>query len=67
MELIELREVDTARALLRNAAVFSVMRKEEPDRYLRMEHLCQKTYFDIKCVFFTGNSKRLACIKFSQT
>lgn len=48
LELIELREVDTARALLRNAAVFAPMRLEEPDRFLRMEHLCARTYFDIR-------------------
>eukprot|EP00884_Botryococcus_braunii_P014280 jgi/Botrbrau1/22853/Bobra.0065s0012.1 len=63
MELIELREIDTARALLRNAAVFNVMRKEEPDRYLRMEHLCQKTFFDIKEVYGgTSKEKRRAQI-----
>ena len=47
--MIELREVDTARAMLRQTAVFTRMKQEEPDRFLRLEHLCGKTYFDIRC------------------
>ncbi len=46
--MIELREVDTARAMLRQTAVFTRMKQEEPDRFLRLEHLCGKTYFDIR-------------------
>lgn len=47
--MIELREVDTARAILRQTAVFTRMKQEEPDRFLKLEHLCGKTYFDIRC------------------
>lgn len=32
-EMVELREVDTARTMLRQAKAFQRMRKEEPDRY----------------------------------
>lgn len=46
--MIELREVDTARAMLRQTAVFTRMKQEEPDRFLKLEHLCGKTYFDIR-------------------
>lgn len=49
LEMIELREVDTARAILRQTAVFTRMKQEEPDRFLKLEHLCGKTYFDIRC------------------
>ena len=48
LEMIELREVDTARAMLRQTAVFNRMKQEEPDRFLKLEHLCGKTYFDIR-------------------
>ena len=54
LEMIELREVDTARAMLRQTAVFTRMKQEEPDRFLRLEHLCGKTYFDIRCSLSTG-------------
>ena len=49
LEMIELRELDTARAILRQTAVFTRMKQEEPDRFLKLEHLCGKTYFDIRC------------------
>lgn len=48
LEMVELREVDTARAMLRQMAVFTRMKQEEPDRFLKLEHLCGRTYFDIK-------------------
>lgn len=47
LEMIEVREVDTARALLRTQ-VFMRVKQEEPDRFLRLEHLCGKTYLDIR-------------------
>ena len=48
LELVELREVDTARAMLRQTAVFAGMKQEEPDRFLRLEHLCGRAYFDVR-------------------
>ena len=48
LEMVELREVDTARAMLRQTAVFTRMKQAEPDRFLRLEHLCGRTYFDIR-------------------
>ena len=45
--MIEVREIDTARAMLRTT-VFARVKQEEPDRYLRLEHLSGRTYFDIR-------------------
>ncbi len=48
LELIEVRDVDTARAMLRQTTVFHRMRQEDPDRFHRLDTLCGRTYFDIR-------------------
>lgn len=48
LELIELRETDTARAMLRQTQVFSHLQQDNPERYLRLEHLCNRAYFDVR-------------------
>ncbi|KXZ42628.1 hypothetical protein GPECTOR_129g558 [Gonium pectorale] len=63
LELFELREVDTARAMLRQTQVFQRMKLDDPERYMRLEHLASRTYFDGREVYGGGSKeKRRAAI-----
>jgi WD40 repeat-containing protein SMU1 len=57
LELAELRELDTARAILRNTPAMGVLKKEAPDRYLRLEHILQRSYFDYGEAYPGGSNK----------
>jgi WD40 repeat-containing protein SMU1 len=46
LEMIELREMDTARAIMRTTQAMHAMKTESPDRYVRLENLAQRTFFD---------------------
>jgi WD40 repeat-containing protein SMU1 len=60
-ELIELRETDTARAMLRQTQVFARMKLDDAERYLRLEHLCNRAYFDARELYgSTPRDKRRA-------
>eukprot|EP00457_Paulinella_chromatophora_P005780 gb/GEZN01005797.1/.p1 GENE.gb/GEZN01005797.1/~~gb/GEZN01005797.1/.p1 ORF type:complete len:511 (+),score=88.85 gb/GEZN01005797.1/:47-1579(+) len=59
VEMAELREVDTARAILRTTPCMLKMKKESPERYLRLEHLLQRTYFDPLEAYPEGGKKEL--------
>ena len=53
VELLELRELDTAKALYRSQqSPFSTMRIEQPERAMRLEKLLLKSTFDPDEVFF---------------
>ena len=41
-----MRELDTARALLRQSAVLSALKVDDPERYLKLEHLVNRPYFE---------------------
>eukprot|EP00798_Chlamydomonas_sp_ICE-L_P021429 gene21429-28394_t len=58
LEMIELREAETARAMLRHTQVFQRMKVEDPERYLRLEHLCGRTYFDPREVYGGGTKEK---------
>ncbi|KAL6764858.1 WD40-repeat-containing domain protein [Haematococcus lacustris] len=57
LEMIELREADTARAMLRQTQVFQHMKQDDPERYMKLEGLCSRTYFDVRDVYSAGSSK----------
>lgn len=48
LELLELRESDTARAMLRQTQVFSGMQQDQPERYIALERLCTRAFIDTK-------------------
>jgi len=61
LELAEQREIDTARALLRQAPpLANTMKKEHPERYLFLEHILTRTAshaFDAAAAYPDGGSK----------
>mmetsp|Transcript_23707 Transcript_23707/g.63746 ORF Transcript_23707/g.63746 Transcript_23707/m.63746 type:complete len:540 (+) Transcript_23707:406-2025(+) len=58
LELIEVREVDLAREMLRSAAPLQLLRTEEPERYLTLDSLAQRPVFDTNGAYGTDGKER---------
>mmetsp|Transcript_27629 Transcript_27629/g.57457 ORF Transcript_27629/g.57457 Transcript_27629/m.57457 type:complete len:512 (-) Transcript_27629:268-1803(-) len=57
LELLELREVEVARAMLRQTELMLSMKQEQPERYLRLEHLCSRPIWDAREAYEGGSNK----------
>eukprot|EP01029_Cantina_marsupialis_P022977 TRINITY_DN5661_c0_g2_i1.p1 TRINITY_DN5661_c0_g2~~TRINITY_DN5661_c0_g2_i1.p1 ORF type:complete len:514 (-),score=156.55 TRINITY_DN5661_c0_g2_i1:119-1660(-) len=57
LEMIEMREIDTAEALLKNSAPLQLMKKEHPERYLHLDRMLNRGFFDAKEAYPDGSTR----------
>ena len=57
VEMIELRELDTAKQILRGAEPMAALRASQPERHAALESLAARPYFDAAVAYPDGGSK----------
>eukprot|EP00009_Paramoeba_aestuarina_P001976 CAMPEP_0201512948 /NCGR_PEP_ID=MMETSP0161_2-20130828/5107_1 /ASSEMBLY_ACC=CAM_ASM_000251 /TAXON_ID=180227 /ORGANISM="Neoparamoeba aestuarina, Strain SoJaBio B1-5/56/2" /LENGTH=244 /DNA_ID=CAMNT_0047908987 /DNA_START=51 /DNA_END=782 /DNA_ORIENTATION=+ len=58
IEMTELREMSTARAILRQTLPMTLMKQQDPERYLRIEHLVARSTFIASDSYPDGMTKQ---------
>ena len=57
LELIEMREIDTARAIMRDSPPMKHIQIEAPERFKRLQHVLNKPHWDQAAGYHDGSSK----------